>query len=156
MGIEKDINQQHFQSEAQKAMINLMYTHSWVTERIKEILAEESITMQQFNILRILRGSDPMPLSTLSIRERMLDKMSDTSRIVDRLLAKGLVDKKTCATDKRLVDVYITSEGKKLLEKLDHKSDAMNAIASKLSNNELEKLNELLDLLRTFQEKNPS
>jgi DNA-binding MarR family transcriptional regulator len=156
MGIEKDINQQHFQSEAQKAMINLMYTHNWVTERIKEILAEDGITMQQFNILRILRGSDPIPLSTLSIRERMLDKMSDTSRIVDRLLAKGLVDKKTCVTDKRLVDIYITSEGKKLLEKLDHKSDAMNAIASKLSNNELEKLNELLDLLRTFQEKNPS
>jgi DNA-binding MarR family transcriptional regulator len=156
MGIEKDINQQHFQSEAQKAMINLMFTHNWVTERIKEILAEDGITMQQFNILRILRGSDPIPLSTLSIRERMLDKMSDTSRIVDRLLAKGLVDKKTCVTDKRLVDIYITSEGKKLLEKLDHKSDAMNAIASKLSNNELEKLNELLDLLRTFQEKNPS
>jgi DNA-binding MarR family transcriptional regulator len=155
MGIEKDINQQHFQSEAQKAMINLMYTHSWVTERIKEILAEESITMQQFNILRILRGSDPMPLSTLSIRERMLDKMSDTSRIVDRLLAKGLVDKKTCATDKRLVDVYITCEGKKLLEKLDNKSDVMNSITSKLSNSELEKLNELLDLLRTFKGKKP-
>lgn len=153
MGIEKDINQQHFQSEAQKAMINLMYTHSWVTERIKEILAEESITMQQFNILRILRGSDPMPLSTLSIRERMLDKMSDTSRIVDRLLAKGLVNKKTCVTDKRLVDVYITSDGKKLLEKLDNKSDVMNAIASKLSNSELGKLNELLDLLRTFKGK---
>jgi hypothetical protein len=153
MGIEKDINQQHFQCEAQKAMINLMYTHSWVTERIKEILAEESITMQQFNILRILRGSDPMPLSTLSIRERMLDKMSDTSRIVDRLLAKGLVDKKTCATDKRLVDVYITCEGKKLLEKLDNKSDVMNSITSKLSNSELEKLNELLDLLRTFKGK---
>jgi MarR family 2-MHQ and catechol resistance regulon transcriptional repressor len=153
MGIEKDINQQHFQSEAQKAMINLMYTHSWVTERIKEILAEESITMQQFNILRILRGSDPMPLSTLSIRERMLDKMSDTSRIVDRLLAKGLVDKKTCKIDKRLVDVYITCEGKKLLEKLDNKSDVMNSITSKLSNSELEKLNELLDLLRTFKGK---
>jgi DNA-binding MarR family transcriptional regulator len=153
MGIEKDINQQHFQSEAQKAMINLMYTYSWVTERIKEILAEESITMQQFNILRILRGSDPMPLSTLSIRERMLDKMSDTSRIVDRLLAKGLVNKKTCVTDKRLVDVYITSDGKKLLEKLDNKSDVMNAIASKLSNSELGKLNELLDLLRTFKGK---
>jgi DNA-binding MarR family transcriptional regulator len=94
-----------------------------------------------------------MPLSTLSIRERMLDKMSDTSRIVDRLLAKGLVDKKTCATDKRLVDVYITCEGKKLLEKLDNKSDVMNSITSKLSNSELEKLNELLDLLRTFKGK---
>ena len=153
MGIEKDINQQHFQSEGQKAMINLVYTYSWVTEKIKSILAEDDITMQQFNILRILRGSDPKPLSTLTIRERMLDKMSDTSRIVDRLVLKGMVDKKMSAVDKRLVDVYITKEGKKLLEKIDKKADAMNAITSALSNTDLLKLNELLDKLRAFNDK---
>ena len=153
MGIEKDINQQHFQSEGQKAMINLVYTYSWVTEKIKSVLAEDDITMQQFNILRILRGSDPKPLSTLTIRERMLDKMSDTSRIVDRLVLKGLVDKKMSAVDKRLVDVYITKEGKKLLEKIDKKADAMHAITSALSNTDLLKLNELLDKLRTFHDK---
>jgi MarR family 2-MHQ and catechol resistance regulon transcriptional repressor len=153
MGIEKDINQQHFQSEGQKAIINLIYTYNWVTERLKGILAEDDITMQQFNILRILRGSDPKPLSTLTIRERMLDKMSDTSRIVDRLLLKGWVDKKMCTTDKRLVDVFITKEGKKILEKIDKKSTIMNSTTSALSDEELVGLNLLLDKLRTLDAK---
>ena len=153
MGIEKDINQQHFQSEGQKAMINLIYTYNWVTERVRTFLAEEDITMQQFNILRILRGSDPKPLSTLTIRERMLDKMSDTSRIVDRLLLKGWVDKKMCTADKRLVDIFITKEGKKLLERIDKKSDAMNATTAALSDAELEQLNQLLDKVRTLSNK---
>lgn len=95
MGIEKDINQYHFTSEGQKAVINLIFTSNWISEHIKEILDEHDITPQQFNILRILRGSDPQPLSTLTIRERMLDKMSDTSRIVDRLVIKGLAAKKS-------------------------------------------------------------
>jgi MarR family 2-MHQ and catechol resistance regulon transcriptional repressor len=153
MGIEKDINQQHFQSEGQKAMINLIYTYNWVTERVRTFLAEEDITMQQFNILRILRGSDPKPLSTLTIRERMLDKMSDTSRIVDRLVLKGWVEKKMCSADKRLVDVFITKEGKKLLERIDKKSDAMNATTAALSDAELEQLNQLLDKIRTQGDK---
>ena len=153
MGIEKDINQQHFQSEGQKAIINLIYTYNWVTERLRTFLAEEDITMQQFNILRILRGSDPKPLSTLTIRERMLDKMSDTSRIVDRLLLKGWVDKKMCTADKRLVDIFITKEGKKLLERIYKKSDAMNATTAALSDAELEQLNQLLDKVRTLSNK---
>lgn len=150
MGIEKDINQQHFQSEGQKAIINLIYTYNWVTERLKAILAEDDITMQQFNILRILRGSDPKPLSTLTIRERMLDKMSDTSRIVDRLVLKGWVDKKMCTADKRLVDVFITKEGKRVLERIDKKSVVMNSTTSALSDDELTLLNQLLDKLRTL------
>lgn len=153
MGIEKDINQQHFQSEGQKAIINLIYTYNWTTERLKAILAEDDITMQQFNILRILRGSDPKPLSTLTIRERMLDKMSDTSRIVDRLLIKGWVDKKMCSADKRLVDVFITKEGKKVLERIDKKSETMNATTSALTEEELVQLNFLLDKMRTLETK---
>src|SRR4051812_26580497 len=98
-------------------MINLLFTYGWIIEKIKDFLAEEDITHQQFNILRILRGSFPKPLSTLQIRERMLDKMSDTSRIVDRLVVKGFVKKTTCPTDKRLVDVIITDKGQKLLKK---------------------------------------
>ncbi|MFM1794044.1 MAG: hypothetical protein RL642_429 [Bacteroidota bacterium] len=153
MGIEKDINQQHFKSEGQKAMINLIYTYNWATERLKAFLAEEDVTMQQFNILRILRGSDPKPLSTLTIRERMLDKMSDTSRIVDRLILKGWVEKRMSAVDKRLVDVIITKEGKKLLERIDKRSDEMNAATSALSESELIQLNQLLDKMRTLEVK---
>src|SRR3982751_6777053 len=99
MGIEKDIQQVSFVSVHQKAMINLLYSYGWVIEKIKEFLSTQDITHQQFNILRILRGSHPKPLSTLQIRERMIDKMSDTSRIVDRLIAKGFVRKAISGKD---------------------------------------------------------
>lgn len=148
MGLEKDIKQQHFTSENQKLIINLVFTNNWLTEKIRDFLSAEDITLQQFNILRILRGSHPTPLSTLVIRERMLDKMSDTSRIVDRLLLKGLVDKKTCPSDKRLVDISITAEGKKVLAKIDQKEKEMMAVITNLNEEEMKILNGLLDKMR--------
>jgi DNA-binding MarR family transcriptional regulator len=148
MGLEKDIKQQHFTSENQKLIINLVFTNNWLTEKIRDFLSAEDITLQQFNILRILRGSHPKPLSTLVIRERMLDKMSDTSRIVDRLLLKGLVDKKTCPSDKRLVDISITEEGKKVLAKIDQNEKEMMAVIANLNEEEMKTLNGLLDKMR--------
>ncbi|GAB4093265.1 MarR family winged helix-turn-helix transcriptional regulator [Flaviaesturariibacter terrae] len=149
MGIEQDIQQTRFVNARQKAMINLLYTYGWVMEQIKNFLAAEDITHQQFNILRILRGAMPQPLSTLQIRERMLDKMSDTSRIVDRLLAKELVQKSTCPKDKRLVDVTISPKGLALLQKLDKRTDPVQHIMRNLSDDEAEQLNEMLDRMRT-------
>ena len=148
MGIEKDINQQNFISSKQKAMINLLYSYGWVMERIKAFLAKEDITHQQYNILRILRGAAPEPLSTLQIRERMLDKMSDTSRIVDRLVAKDLVKKVICPKDKRLVDVTISEKGLKLLKKLDSASEHVHHIMDNLSDKEATQLSDLLDKVR--------
>jgi DNA-binding MarR family transcriptional regulator len=148
MGIEQDIQQARFRSEYQKASINLIYTFNWLTERSRAFFATEDITPQQFNILRILRGSHPNPLSTLQIRDRMLDKMSDTSRIVDRLIVKGLVKKAINKTDRRLVDVMITDKGKKLLERLDKRQDEMDGILSNLSKKEALLLSELLDKVR--------
>ncbi len=130
-------------------MINLLFTYGWAIERIKNFLVSEDITHQQFNILRILRGAHPKPLSTLQIRERMLDKMSDTSRIVDRLILKDLVKKTTCPKDKRLVDVIITDRGQKLLKKLDAQSDNMNAVMDTLTEKEAGLLSDLLDKLRS-------
>jgi DNA-binding MarR family transcriptional regulator len=129
-------------------MINVLFTYGWVIEKIKDFLVKEDITHQQFNILRILRGSHPKPLSTLQIRERMLDKMSDTSRIVDRLVIKGLVKKTICAKDKRLVDVTITEKGQKLLKKLDVEADHISEIMGNLSEDDAEMLSSLLDRLR--------
>jgi MarR family transcriptional regulator, 2-MHQ and catechol-resistance regulon repressor len=137
-----------FRNEYQKAIVNLIFTNNWLTEKIKLFLEKEDITPQQFNILRILRGSSPEPLSTLQIRERMLDKMSDTSRIVDRLVAKELVKKSSCKADKRLVDVVITDKGKKLLEKLDAKNDEMDGMVATLTEAEAKTLNKLLDKVR--------
>ena len=151
MGIEKDIHQNNFRNTHQKAMVNLLYTYGWTIERIKQLLSREDITHQQYNILRILRGSSPEPLSTLQIRERMLDKMSDTSRIVDRLVTKGLVRKNACAKDKRLVDVTITDKGQKLLRKLDVEAEQMDTIMSSLTEKEAEQLSELLDKLRSAE-----
>lgn len=152
MGIERDIHQTKFRNEHQKAFINILYTHGWLTEKTKEFFADEDITPQQFNILRILRGSHPQPLSTLQIRERMLDKMSDTSRIVDRLITKGLVKKGTCKMDRRLVDITITDKGKKLLVKLDNRQDEMDNILNNLTPKEAAILSDLLDKIRNSNE----
>lgn len=153
MGIEKEIRQEKFRSAKQKAMLNIMFTSGWINEKIKNTLAPEDITPQQYNILRILRGSSPQPLSTLQIRERMLDRMSDTSRIVDRLVVKGLVKKVVCAKDRRLVDVTITDKGQNLLKKLDSQMNHMDDILSNLSEKETQALSNLLDKLRDANEK---
>jgi DNA-binding MarR family transcriptional regulator len=148
MGIENDIKQATFTDGKQKAMVNLLFTYGWIIERIKDFLAKEDITHQQFNILRILRGSNGKPLSTLQIRDRMLDKMSDTSRIVDRLVAKGLVKKTTCEKDKRLVDVVISDKGLKLLKRIDESEKQMSHIMDGLNEKDAEMLSSLLDKLR--------
>jgi len=155
MGIEQDIQQKNFRNEFQKAGINLIYTSNWLQEKVRGILDAEDITAQQFNILRILRGSTK-PLSTLQIRERMLDKMSDTSRIVDRLLKKELVEKKACPSDKRLVDVSISKKGMLLLERLDERSAEMDSIMQHLSEDEARLLNTLLDKARDSATSSPS
>ncbi len=152
MGIEQDIQQAKFRNHHQKAAINLIYTLSWMREKTKSIFEAEDITPQQFNILRILRGSFPHPLSTLQIRERMLEKMSDTSRIVDRLIAKGFVKKITCKNDRRLVDVIITDKGKKLLERLDTRQDEIDGVLGKLSEKDANILSDLLDKIRDGDE----
>jgi DNA-binding MarR family transcriptional regulator len=150
MSIEKDINQKKFRNEFQKSVINLIYTYNWMTEKTKIILDRCDITSQQFNILRILRGAGE-PLSTLQIRQRMLDKMSDTSRIVDRMVKKGLVKKVICKTDKRLVDITISEKGKQLLDELDRYQDEMDGIMKNLSEEEAATLNSLLDKIRSSE-----
>jgi DNA-binding MarR family transcriptional regulator len=147
MGIEKEIPKNYFRSDRHKALVNVLFTSNWITERLKQFLDVDDITPQQYNILRILKNSD-LPLSTLKIREQMMDKMSDTSRIVERLLKKKLVNKQTCSYDKRLVDVTLSETGVQLLQRLDKKTDELDSIISKLTDKETDTLNELLDKMR--------
>ncbi len=149
MTLETDINQQVFRTEYQKSIINLIFTFNWVNEKINRHFEPFDITQQQFNILRILRGAG-QPLSTLQIRQRMLDKMSDTSRIVDRLVKKGMVKKSTCREDRRLVDILLTDKGKKLLQTMDGLNEEMESIFKYLSEEEARQLNTLLDKIRTI------
>ena len=152
MGIEQDIQQTRFRNSKQKAIVNVLYTGAWLRDQMKCIFDSEDITAQQFNILRILRGSFPDPLSTLQIRERMLEKMSDTSRLVDRLVVKGLAKKIVCKTDRRLVDIVITERGKKLLDRLDQKESEMDAILKNLTDKDAAQLSDLLDKVRNVAE----
>ena len=148
MGIEQDIQQASFRNEFQKMGINLLFTANWLNEQINKMLAEQGITQQQYNILRILRGS-ATPLSTLKIRERMLDKMSDTSRIVDRLIAKELVVKNTCEKDKRLVDITLSPKGLDLVDQLDQFNDRIDALLKGINASEAATMNQILDKIRT-------
>jgi DNA-binding MarR family transcriptional regulator len=152
MSINQDIKQQRqFRNEHHKATVNILFSSNWLMENIKKFLQAEDITPQQYNILRILRGNGK-PLSTLQIRERMLDKMSDTSRIVDRLLKKGLAEKKTSQADKRLVDVTISKKGLDALERLDKNNASLDGILFNLDHDEAKALNDLLDKMRGSQE----
>jgi len=147
MSLEKDIHQPKFKSEYQKVRVNLIFTYNWVMEQSRKFFEKADLTPQQFNILRILRGAGK-PISTLQIRQRMLDKMSDTSRIVDRLIKKELVQKVTCKSDRRLVDVSISDKGLQLLDSLDFLNTQMDAELNGLSIEEAKTLNHLLDKLR--------
>ena len=147
MSIENDIQQAKFRNEHHKVSVNLIYTCNWLMEKHKHFFDNADITPQQYNILRILRGAGT-PLSTLQIRQRMLDKMSDTSRIVDRLVKKELVKKVICKTDRRLVDVTISEKGLSLIEGMDGHNDEMDASVGTLSTEEAMALNGLLDKMR--------
>lgn len=148
MKIEEAIRQKKpFRNPYQKAVVNLIFTTNWLTDHIRTHLKPYGITMQQYNVLRILRGAGK-PISTSDIRDRLLDKMADTSRMVDRLCQKGLVVRSVCPGDKRLVDVTLSDAGEALLAKLDQQDDAMDKALQRLSETEAEQLSALLDKIR--------
>lgn len=148
MKIEKAIQQNKpFQSPYQKLIVNMIYSYNWLNGLQSEFFAKHNLTVKQYNILRILRGASK-PLTTAVIRSRMLDKMSDSSRIVDRLAIKNLVHKKPCASDLRKVDVDLTKEGKTLLKVIDSEINIWETQFSKLTPNEANQLSDLLDKMR--------
>jgi DNA-binding MarR family transcriptional regulator len=131
-------------------MINLLYTSNWVQERLRDIIKPFDITIQQYNVLRILRGAGS-PLTTSVIREKLIDKMSDTSRMVDRLHRKGLVNRKQCCIDRRLVDISLTDEGRDVLNQIDAQSCDFDLCLSRLNDEEAETLSALLDKIRSLK-----
>lgn len=149
MRLEEEIHQQHFRSEWQKAMINLIFTYGWGNRQLKALLKPFGLSPQQYNVLRILNGQYPNPISTSDISRRMLDKASDASRIVDRMEKKGWVEKKPCKADRRLVDVVISFKGKQLVDELEQLNPRLDGILQKLSESEAKQLNQLLDKLRS-------
>lgn len=148
MRIEEEIQQKSFKSEYHKLAVNILFTHGWLTSLQRGLFDKYSITTNQYNILRILRGQHPIPISVQLLKERMLDKMSDSSRLVERLRVKGLVERKICKNDRRKSDVKITPKGLELLSELEPIDLEVERTLQALSKDEAERLNNLLDKMR--------
>ncbi|NBB31478.1 MarR family winged helix-turn-helix transcriptional regulator [Cellulophaga sp. BC115SP] len=148
MSIEQDIQQKAFKSPYTKAVVNIMFTNNWLCTLQSDLLKRYDVTLQQYNVLRILRGQHPNPITVCGIIERMLDKMSNASRLVDKLILKDLVIRKECPHDRRQVDVIITDKGLDLLAELDNQQSEWETALHKLSPEEALTLSHLLDKLR--------
>lgn len=146
--LEDEIQQKKFKSEQQKLAINLIYTFNWLNYDFQSKFKDKDITVQQYNVLRILRGQHPNPCNLKLIKERMLDRMSDASRIVDKLKTKGFLDRKECPGDRRNIDVIITEKGLDLLKSLDSIDEEYKKLFKNLTVSEVKLLNELLDKAR--------
>ena len=148
MKLEDEIKQSKFKSEQHKALLNVIYTAGWINSIHTQVLKKHGISPQQFNLLRILRGQHPKPATVNLLIERMLDKMSNASRLVDKLVAKKLVERTQCENDRRAVDVLITKKGLNLLSALDKEEKHLKEAYSDLSDSDAKALNRILDKMR--------
>jgi DNA-binding MarR family transcriptional regulator len=148
MGIEEDIKSTKFEDNYHKMVININYTSGWLNNYMRPAFENHKLTQQQFNILRILRGQYPKPATVNLLKERMIDKMSDASRIVDRLVQKGLVSRCTNSRDRRSVDIRISDEGLEILVKMDNDFKTKDLFKQNLTEEEAGKLSDLLDKMR--------
>ena len=149
MPLEKEIHQvKPFRNDYHKALVNIIYTGKWMLQFSADVLKPYTLTPQQYNILRILRGKYPEGITIKFIRQRMLDRMSDASRIVEHLRKKGLVERNICIGNRRMVDVLITKKGLHLLDEIKKEDERMDKYLSGLNEQEITQLNSLLDKLR--------
>ncbi|MBN7813812.1 MarR family winged helix-turn-helix transcriptional regulator [Algoriphagus pacificus] len=146
--VEEAIQQKQFKDPFNKAVVNLLYTNSYLVTSQNALFKPYGISPEQYNVLRILRGQNGVPTTVSSIQDRMLNKMSNASRLVEKLKVKGLVKRSECPNDRRQVDVLITEEGLKVLAELQVKVEQGNKDFVNLTLEEVNLLNDLLDKLR--------
>lgn len=148
MSIEEAIQQKKFENAHQKAAINILFTSGWVYHHQASRLKPMGITPEQYNVLRILRGSHPAQMRLADITCRMIDRSSNATRLVEKLRQKGLVKRVQCENNRRQVDISITPSGLKLMQQADENEQAWLSTMHQLSKAEAEQLNRLLDKLR--------
>lgn len=148
MGISEDLKQSKFTTPTSKAIVNIIYTGNWMMQQQHDLLKPFGLTAQQYNVLRILRGQQNNPMTVLGITERMMDKMSNASRLVDKLLEKKLVLRRECPHDRRAVDVIILPAGLALLAEIDQVQLAWEKNFTSISSDKLDQINEVLDEIR--------
>ncbi len=150
MRIEDEIKQEAFRDHKIKLDVNIMYTASWLSQIKTDALKPFDLTWQQFNILRILKGQHPKPASVKLLRQRMIDRTSNASRLVEKLRKKGLVERRTCPDDRRKVDVLIADKGMHELQNASHALEtAIQKQISHLTEEEIDQINSLLDKMRS-------
>ncbi len=149
MKIEDEIKQAKFRNEYHKAHINVLFTSAWLSQQTTQQLKPFNISWQQFNILRILRGMYPEPATVKLLTERMIDKMSNASRLVEKLKQKGYVERKACKDDRRRVDIVITDLGMQVINEASEIIDnELHANMQSISPEEAVMLNTILDKMR--------
>lgn len=148
MKIEEAIQQKAFKDVYNKAVVNLLYTQSYIVSKQSSLFKPFGLSPEQYNVLRILKGQNGNPITVSSIQERMLNKMSNASRLVEKLKQKGFINREECPRDRRQVDVIITEQGTEVLQKLEEKIYKLNRELIQLDEQEIELLNNLLDKLR--------
>ena len=148
MKLEHEIKQKTFRNQRQRLLINILFTGGWLNAVQGKMLKPHGISLPQFNLLRILRGQHPSPATINLIRERMLDKMSNASRLVERLRTRDLVERAVNPNDRRACDVIITEKGLALLKELDCLERQWSDMVSHLDENEISLMNNLLDKIR--------
>ncbi len=150
LSLGEEIKQTKFKSEHQKAMLNIMLTANTLYASNSRFFKKFDLSPEQYNVLRILRGNHPKSCSVLNIQERMLDKMSNASRLVDKLETKGLLTRIQCKEDRRQVDINITKAGLEILNQIDVPFESMESVLECVSDNELVRFNEILDTIRNM------
>lgn len=150
MNLEDSIKQSSFNSEFEKADINILFTANWMASKMHLIMKEYDMSQQQFNVLRILRGQKGKPAPLKLLTERMLDKMSNTSRLVDKMLAKNWLKREVCPENRRQVEILITEKGSKVCNEVSDISDQHRAENKKITAEEAKELNRILDKMRTI------
>jgi len=147
--IEEAIQQANFKSPAHRVQVNVIFTGAWINHQTVRELKPLGLSLQQFNILRILRGRAGKPATIKLLTERMIDKMSNASRLVDKLKDKGLVERQECPADRRRVDIVITPKGDDMVARASTFVDNFTReIEENLSMEEAITLSHLLDKLR--------
>ena len=148
MGINTDIKQKKFKSEFEKVVVNLIFTRNWFEQQQQKVLKPAGLTLAQYNVMRILRGQHPEVCTVNLIIDRMLDRMSNVSRIVDKLVSKELVSRIPSKVDRRAVDVYITDKGLEVLSSLDITLQSLFDEINSFSDDECQQINNFLDRFR--------
>ena len=149
MRIEDELKMKKFENAQDRAVLNIMFTGNWLSDRMNSLLKPWGISDQQYNVLRILKGQKGKPINLYMIRERMIHRMSNATRLVEKLRKKGFVRREICESNRRMVEIVITNDGLRVLNEIDEVVGQNRKVTNKkLSNEEATILGDLLDKLR--------